>query len=47
MAGEQEFGTKMRLLMVMRALLEQPYRYTKKELARRFKVDPDTIKSDF
>lgn len=46
MAGEPEFGTKMRLLLVMRNLLEAPYTYTKKQLAERFGVDPDTIKAD-
>lgn len=47
MATEHEYGYKLRLLKVMRALLEQPYRYTKKELAERFGVSTDAIKDDF
>lgn len=42
-----EYGTKTRLLKVLRAIQEQPYRYTKRELADRFGVDKDTIKNDF
>lgn len=42
-----EYGTKTRLLKVLRAIQEQPYRYTKKELAAKYEVDPDTIKADF
>jgi predicted DNA-binding transcriptional regulator YafY len=45
MAGE--YGTKMRLLKVMMAILEQPYRYTKKQLAVIYGVDESVIKSDF
>lgn len=42
-----EYGTKTRLLRVLRAIQEQPYRYTKKELAALYEVDKDTIKDDF
>lgn len=47
MAGEHEYGYKVRLLKIMRALLEQPYRYTRKELADIYGVHADTIKQDF
>lgn len=47
MGREAEYGTKMRLLRVMRALLERPYGYTKKQLANIYDVDPSTIKEDF
>ncbi len=46
-AKEQEYGYKLRLLKIMRAILEQPYRYTKAELADQYGVHPDTIKQDF
>jgi predicted DNA-binding transcriptional regulator YafY len=41
-----EYGTKARLLRVLTAIQEQPYRYTKRELAELYEVDPDTIKHD-
>ncbi len=44
---EHEYGTKARLLRVMRAIMEQPFRYTKKELAELYGVHEDTIKQDF
>ncbi len=44
---EQEYGHKVRLLKLQRILLEQPFRYTKRQLAERFNVHPDTIKEDF
>ncbi len=47
MAKDNEYGTKVRLLRVMRVLIEQPYRYTKKELAAKYNAHPDTIKNDF
>jgi len=47
MGKESEFGTKMRLLEVLRSLLERPFGYTKKELANRHKCHKDTIKKDF
>lgn len=42
-----EYSTKTRLLRVLRAIQEQPYRYTKRELAELYGVDPYTIKHDF
>ncbi len=47
MAKEAEYGTKLRMLRVMRALLEGPFRYTKRQLSDIYGVDPDTIKNDF
>jgi predicted DNA-binding transcriptional regulator YafY len=44
---EHEYGTKVRLLRVMQAIMEQPYRYTKKGLAELYGVHEDTIKQDF
>jgi predicted DNA-binding transcriptional regulator YafY len=42
-----EYSTKSRLLKVLRAVQEQPYRYTKRELADLYGVSADTIKNDF
>ncbi len=47
MSDEAEYGTKLRLLRIMRALMEHPNGYTKKELAERYNVNPSTIKRDF
>ena len=44
---EAEFGTKMRLLQVMVAIMEQPSVYTKRALAEMFGVSEYTIKNDF
>lgn len=44
---EKEYGTKVRLLRIQRALLERPFGYTKQQLADRYNVHPDTIKKDF
>lgn len=44
---EKEYGTKLRLLRVMRALLENPKHYTKRQLAELYQVTPDTITNDF
>ena len=38
---------KYRLLAILKALLELPYFYTRKKLATRYNVSPDTIKKDF
>lgn len=46
MHKEAEFGTKSRLLNVMLAIIESPKMHTKKALAERMGVDPDTIKKD-
>ena len=42
----KEYGTKGRLLRVMLAILEQPFRYTKKQLAAIYGVDESIIKAD-
>lgn len=47
MARDTEYGTKLRMLRVMRALLDLPFGYTKRQLADQYGVDPDTIKNDF
>ena len=47
MHNEKEYGTKLRLLRILRTMMEQPGRYTKKELAERYQVNEDTIKNDF
>lgn len=44
---DREYGTKLRLLRILRALIEHPYGYTKRQLADRYDVSPDTIKGDF
>lgn len=46
MAKEAEYSTRTRILRVLRAILDRPYAYTKKELAERYGVSPDTIKGD-
>lgn len=43
----KEFGTKVRLLKLLLAIMEQPFRYTKKQLATRFGVNESLIKADF
>jgi predicted DNA-binding transcriptional regulator YafY len=47
MAKESEYGTKTRLLRIMRTIVDRPYAYTKKQLAREYNVHEDTIKGDF
>ncbi|HRI59314.1 MAG TPA: WYL domain-containing protein [Saprospiraceae bacterium] len=47
MPKESEYGTKIRLLRILRAIIEQPKRYTKQELATNYAVHPDTITGDF
>jgi predicted DNA-binding transcriptional regulator YafY len=47
MPKDKEYGAKARLLRIMYALMERPYGYTKKELAVRYGVHPDTISNDF
>ncbi|MCU0341285.1 MAG: HTH domain-containing protein [Spirosomaceae bacterium] len=37
---------KKRLLLVLRALLENPYQYTRKQLATKYGTSTDTIKKD-
>lgn len=47
MQKEDEYGTKVRLLRIMLALIERPYGYTKKQLATRYNKDASTITNDF
>lgn len=47
MPGESEYGTKVRLLRIMRAIIERPYGYTKQQFAREYNMHEDTIKGDF
>lgn len=44
---DKDQGTKQRLLRLIFLLLEQPFRYTKKELAQKLNVKPQTITKDF
>ncbi len=47
MGKEAEFGTKMRLLHIMIAILDQPFTCTINELAERHGCSRDTVKKDF
>lgn len=47
MPKDNEYGSKARLLRILRTVMESPYRYTKKSLAARYGVHPDTISNDF
>lgn len=47
MPKEAEYGTRVRLMRIFRAVLDSPYRYTRQELAGRYNVSPDTISGDF
>lgn len=47
MPKDTEFGTKTRLLRIMRALIERPFGYTKQQLATQYGVHIDTIGNDF
>ncbi|MFM2268904.1 MAG: hypothetical protein RL757_2345 [Bacteroidota bacterium] len=47
MATEKEYTGRIRTLRILRALVELPFYYTKKELARIYNVSLDTIKDDF
>lgn len=47
MPKDTEYGTKIRLLRILRAIIEQPKRYTKQELAMKYGVHLDTITGDF
>lgn len=47
MATDREYGTKLRLLRILRALMDRPFGYTKRQLAGRYAVHEDTIKNDF
>lgn len=45
--AEHEYGYKLRLLRILRALVESPNKYTKKGLQAAFNVKKDAINSDF
>ncbi len=47
MPKEHEYNTRTRIAKIFRVLLDQPFRYTRKELADKFGVHPDTISGDF
>ena len=47
MTKESEYGTKTRLLRIMRTIVDRPFAYTRKQLAREYNVHEDTIKGDF
>lgn len=47
MSKENEYGTKVRLLRIMRAIIERPYGYTKQHFSREYGMHEDTIKGDF
>lgn len=47
MPKEAEYSTRTRILRILRAILEQPYRYTRHQLAENYSVSPDTISGDF
>lgn len=46
MPKDNEYGTKIRLLRVMRALIDRPNSYTKHQLADQYGVHVDTISGD-
>jgi predicted DNA-binding transcriptional regulator YafY len=43
----KEYGHKVRILKLQRLLLEQPFRYTKRQLAERIGIKPDAMKDYF
>ncbi len=47
MPKENEYGTRTRLVRILRALLEYPHHYTKRALAERYGCSEDTISGDF
>jgi len=40
------YGTKLRILRILRAILDRPFGYTRKQLATHYAVHEDTIKND-
>lgn len=46
MSRFKDHSSGVRLLYILKAILEYPYRYTKKELAKMYNVSTDAIKSD-
>lgn len=47
MAKSSEFGTRVRVVHVLRSIIERPYHHTKRALAERHGVSVDTISGDF
>lgn len=47
MPKDTEYGTKIRLLRILRAIAERPFAYTKQQLATEYGMHEDTIKGDF
>lgn len=47
MPKESEYGTRVRIVRILRAIAEHPNHYTKRALAERYGVHLDTIKGDF
>jgi predicted DNA-binding transcriptional regulator YafY len=47
MASESEFSTRTRVIHLLRSIIERPNYYTKRALAERHNVHPDTIEGDF
>ncbi|MBL7827035.1 MAG: WYL domain-containing protein [Saprospiraceae bacterium] len=47
MPKDSEYGTKSRLMRIMRDLIERPFFYTRQHLAELYNVHPDTIFNDF
>lgn len=47
MATEKEYAVKVRALLLLKAIVENPFFYTRKQLADRHQVDESTIKRTF
>lgn len=47
MSSEKEYTGRVRALKILKAIVEAPYFYTKKQLAKRYEVDETQIKRDF
>ncbi len=47
MPKDRPYSTRARVIKILRAIVEQPNRYTKRELAELYNVDEDTITGDF
>ncbi len=47
MPKDTEHGTRARVLLLLRAIADQPRRYTRRELASKYDVNADTISGDF
>jgi len=47
MPKDTEYGTKIRLLRIMRAIVERPFGYTIAQFAKEYGVHEDTVRGDF